>query len=64
MPTTTALGMPLADTLVNTGRLHSIRWALVRISKTVIFPLPVGLEARCPTCIFWIDGWFLQSPVG
>ena len=62
MPTTTASGMPLADMFVNTGRLHSIRSALVRISKTVHCPLPVVFEARCP--IFWIDSRFLQSLVG
>ena len=64
MPRATASGLPLADTFVNTGRLHSIRSALVRISKTAHCPSPVlvVLEARCP--IFWIDSRFLQSLVG
>ena len=61
MPTATASGMPLAETLVNTGRLHLIRSALVEMSKTRTCPAPFGFEPRCP--MFSIAASFLQSPV-
>ena len=61
MPTATASGMPLAETLVNTGRLHLIRSALVVMSKIRHCPAPFGFEPRCP--MFSIAASFLQSPV-